>query len=131
MDILTVRHKMPPGGMMDSAQSSVTKVMAAKRTKRRLRSAEEKKRIVEETMAKGASVARVAQAHGVHISQIYDWRKEFRTRKQRAKRERSVNLLPVAVSGNDSAIEIELAKGRVRIVGVDTALLRAMLEMLQ
>ena len=66
MDILTVRHALPPGGTMDSAQSAVAKVIAAKRPKRRLRSAEEKKRIVEETMAKGASVARVAQAHGVH-----------------------------------------------------------------
>jgi transposase len=116
---------------MDSTQSAVAKVIAAKRPKRRLRSAEEKKRIVEETMAKGASVARVAQAHGVHISQIYDWRKEFRTRKQRAKREHGVNLLPVAVSGNDSAIEIELAKGKVRIARADTALLRSVLEMLQ
>ena len=38
---------------MDSAQSAVTKVIAAKRPKRRIRTAEEKKRIVEETMAKG------------------------------------------------------------------------------
>lgn len=116
---------------MDSTQSAVAKVMAARRPKRRLRSAEEKKRIVEETMAKGASVARVAEAHGVHISQIYDWRKEYRTRKQRAKRGRGANLLPVAVSGNDSALEIELTKGKVRIVGADAALLRSVLEVLQ
>lgn len=51
--------------------------------------------------------------------------------KQRAKKGRGTNLLPVAVLGHDSAIEIELAKGKVRIVGADTALLRAMLEMLQ
>jgi transposase-like protein len=63
--------------------------------KERLRSTEEKKRIVEETMAKGPVVARVAQAHGVHVRQIYDWRKEYRTEKQRAKRGRGVNLLPV------------------------------------
>jgi len=116
---------------MDGAQSAAAKVVAAKRPKRRLRTAEEKKRIVQETMVKGASVARVAQAHGVHVSQIYDWRKEYRTRKQRAKRGRGVNLLPVAIAGNDSAIEIELAKGKVRIVGADAALLRATLEMLQ
>jgi hypothetical protein len=47
-----MRHAMPPGGTMDSAQSAVAKVIAAKRPKRRLRTAEEKKRIVEETMAK-------------------------------------------------------------------------------
>src|SRR5882672_10390588 len=123
MDILTVRHAMPPGETMDSAQSAVTKVIAAKRPKRRLRTAEEKKRIVEETMAKGASVARVAQSHGVHVSQIYDWRKEYRTEKQRAKRGHGANLLPVAISGHDSAIEIELAKGKVRIEGADAALL--------
>jgi transposase len=117
--------------MMDSAQSAVAKEKAAKRPKRRFRSAEEKKRIVEETMAPGASVTRVAQAHGVHVSQIYDWRKEYRTRKQRAKRGRGVNLLPVAVLENDSAIEIELAKGKVRIGGANAALLRATLEMLQ
>src|SRR5450432_2091310 len=122
---------MPPGGTMDSAQSAVAKAIAAKRPKRRLRSAEEKKRIVEEAMAKGASVARVAQAHGVHVSQIYDWRKEYRTEKLRAKRGRGVNLLQVAVSGNDGAIEIELAKGKVRIAGADAALLRSVLEILQ
>jgi transposase len=116
---------------MDSAQSAVAKVVAAKRPKRRLRSAEEKKRIVQETMVKGASVARVAQDHGVHVSQIYDWRKEYGTRKQRAKRGRGVNLLPVAIAGNDGVIEIELAKGKVRIVGADAALLRATLELLR
>jgi transposase len=116
---------------MDGAQSAVAKVIATKRAKRRLRSAEEKKRIVEETMAKGASVARVAQAHGVHISQIYDWRKEYRTEKQNAKRGRTAKLLPVSVSGNDSAIEIGLAKGKVRIAGADAVLLRSVLEMLR
>lgn len=116
---------------MDSTQSTVARVIAAKRPKRRLRTAEEKKRIVEETMAKGASVARVAQTHGVHVSQVYDWRKEYRTEKQPAKRGRGVNLLPVAVLGHDSAIEIELVKGKVRIAGADAALLRSVLEMLQ
>jgi transposase len=116
---------------MDSSQSAVAKVIAVKQAKRRLRTVEEKKRIVQESMAPGASVTRVAQAHGVHVSQIYDWRKEYRTRKQRANRGCDVNLLPVAIAGNDSAIEIQLAKGKVRIVGVDAALLRATLEMLQ
>ncbi len=35
MEILTVRHEMPSGGMMDSARSAVAKVIAAKRRKRR------------------------------------------------------------------------------------------------
>lgn len=116
---------------MDSGQSAVAKTIADKKPGRQRRSAEEKKRIVQESMAAGASVTRVAQAHGVHVSQIYDWRKEYGTGKKRAKRGRGVNLLPVAVAGNDSIIEIELAKGKVRIAGADAALLRATLEMLQ
>ena len=116
---------------MDSAQSTVAKTIADKKPGRQWRSAEEKKRIVQESMVAGDSVMRVAQAHGVHVSQIYDWRKEYGTGKKRAKRRGGVNLLPVVVSGNDSAMEIELAKGKVRIAGADVVLLRATLEMLQ
>jgi len=64
------------------------KAIAVKRPKRQRRNDEEKKRIVQEPMAAGASLTRVAQAHGVHVSQIYDWRKEYRTGKQQAKRGR-------------------------------------------
>ncbi len=46
MDILAVRHQDASEGMMDSAQSAVAKVIAAKQPKRSLRSKEEKKRIV-------------------------------------------------------------------------------------
>jgi transposase-like protein len=52
---------------------------------------DEKKRIVQESMAAGASVARVPQAHGVHVSQIHAWRKT-----SAPKRGRCVNLLPGA-----------------------------------
>jgi transposase-like protein len=45
-------------------------------------------------MAAGASVTRVAQAQGVHVTQIHDWRKEYRTGNKRAKSGRGVNLLP-------------------------------------
>ena len=39
--------------------------------KRQLRTVEEKRRIVEETLAEGASVARVARAHGVNANQVF------------------------------------------------------------
>jgi transposase len=42
---------------------------------RRLRTIEEKRQIVEETLKPGASVAMVAQAHGVNANLVFGWRK--------------------------------------------------------
>jgi hypothetical protein len=45
---------------------------------RRRRSVEEKRRIVEETLEAGASVARVARRHAVNANQVFYWRKKYR-----------------------------------------------------
>jgi transposase-like protein len=47
------------------------------RTKRRYRSVEERRRIVEETLVPGTSVAIVARAHGVNANQVFGWRKLY------------------------------------------------------
>lgn len=44
---------------------------------RRRRSKQERRRIVEETLAPGASVARVARAHGVNANQVFHWRRLY------------------------------------------------------
>ncbi len=44
---------------------------------RRLRSIEQKRQIVEETLRPGASVATVAQAHGVNANLVFGWRKLY------------------------------------------------------
>jgi transposase len=44
---------------------------------RRLRRIEEKRQIVEETLQPGASVAMVAQAHGVNANLVFGWRKLY------------------------------------------------------
>jgi transposase len=44
---------------------------------RRRRSATERRLIVEETLQAGASVARVAQKHGINASQIFQWRRLY------------------------------------------------------
>ncbi len=44
------------------------------RAKRRRRSKLERRRIVEETLLPGASVARIARAHGVNANQVFQWR---------------------------------------------------------
>jgi transposase-like protein len=43
--------------------------------KRRYRTVEERRRIVEETLAAGVSVAVVARRHGVNANQLFQWRK--------------------------------------------------------
>jgi hypothetical protein len=45
-----------------------------KREARRRRSVEEKRRIVQETLETGASVARVARRHAVDSNQVFYWR---------------------------------------------------------
>ena len=38
----------------------------------------EKRRIVEETLEAGASVARVARRHAINANQVFYWRKKYR-----------------------------------------------------
>ena len=117
------------------------------RNKRRYRSAEERRRIVEETLVPGTSVAIVARAHGVNANQVFAWRKLYHagglgSADAAAIGESStscVRLLPVTVSaevgpgqeqtamavnpgrngGREPAgvIELTLAKAQLRITG--------------
>src|SRR5216684_2105888 len=65
-------------------------------TKRRRRTVEEKRRIVEETLEAGASVARVARRHAVNANQVFYWRKKYR--EGRLGKSQSSKLLPVTLS---------------------------------
>ena len=47
------------------------------RTKRRYRTTDERRRIVEETLKPGTSVAIVARTHGVNANQVFAWRKLY------------------------------------------------------
>src|SRR5271155_6208323 len=67
-----------------------------KREARRRRSVEEKRRIVEETLEAGASVARVARRHAVNANQVFYWRKKYR--EGRLGKGQSSKLLPVTLS---------------------------------
>ena len=106
---------------------------------RRRRSAEERRRIVEETLEAGSSVARVARKYGINANQVFMWRRLYRSGLLG-------KLLPVTVSDSESdhsqsgagsapagAIHIELPKGaRVSLEGsVDPAVVRAVLESLR
>src|SRR6266699_2657348 len=57
--------------------NSAAPVLSATGIKRHYRSAEEKRRIVEETLLPGVSVAVVARAHSVNANLVFHWRKLY------------------------------------------------------
>ena len=114
--------------------------------RRKRRTAEEKRRMVQETFEPGASVARVAQRHAINANQLFQWRKLYR--EGLLGENSSLRLLPVSVSevavsqaaGSSSelppsvssgTIHVELPKGHLRITGrPDAGSLRVLLEYL-
>jgi transposase len=138
---------------MDTTRRSVSETgiiqkVALATVKRQQRTVEEKRRIVEETLAEGASVARVAREHGVNANQVFGWRRLYRA--GRLGGGGGVKLLPVSVSESSpppivsprsehpivmpvpGTIHIELRHAQVRIEGgADPALLRVLLECLR
>jgi transposase len=62
---------------MDTSEQAILD-KTPKREARRRRSVEEKRRIVEETLEAGASVARVVRRHAVNANQVFYWRKKYR-----------------------------------------------------
>ncbi len=126
------------------------------RTKRQYRTAAERRRIVEETLVPGVSVATVARVHGVNANQVFGWRKLYQSGllgPLANSAASSLRLLPVTVSSElepaappiplttnekevddvqPGAIELTFSKARIRITGqVDTAVLRVILESLR
>jgi transposase len=68
-------------------------------TRRRHRTVEEKRRIVQESLKPGASVAVVARRFDVNANQIFTWRRQLRRGALTGKRAAvgEIRLLPVAV----------------------------------
>jgi transposase len=115
---------------------------------RQRRSIAEKRRIVEETLVEGASVARVARAQGINANQVFGWRRLYLAGRL-GERKPAMKLLPVRVSESVPAplpvrgcadlpkpqtgtIHIELRQAKVRIEGsADAALVRVLLECLR
>jgi len=65
---------------MDASNSAVIDAVSSRKAlptnKRQYRSPELKRQIVEETLEPGASVRRVARAHGVNANQVFAWRRQ-------------------------------------------------------
>jgi transposase len=78
----------------------VTTDSRGRRTSPRTRhTIEEKLRVVEETRAKGASVAVVARRHNLNANQVFAWRRQYRSGLLNAQAVKSdAKMLPVKVS---------------------------------
>jgi transposase len=116
---------------------------------RQRRSIAEKRRIVEETLTAGASVARVARTRGINANQVFGWRRLY-VAGRLGERKPAMKLLPVRVSeslpaplgverrsadlpkAQPGTIDIELRQAKVRIEGnADPTLVRVLLECLR
>ena len=136
-----------------SSSAQVTIEPASRETpaapKRRQYSIAEKRRMVEESFQPGASVARVARAHGVNANQVFSWRKLYQRGRLggNTRATQPAALLPVTISDAPTApvpataatltsvspgtIQVQLPKGRLRIEGVvDPDCLRVVLNCL-
>src|SRR5215510_13650566 len=69
---------------------------------RQRRSVAEKRRMVEETLIPGASVARVARLHGVNANQLFGWRRLYLSGRL-GERKPGIQLLRVRVSESKPA----------------------------
>ncbi len=74
---------------------------------RRRRSAGERRRVVEETLVSGASVAKVALRHGVNANQVFQWRRLYRDDKLGAPPETAMKLLSVSVAEDEELLKSE------------------------
>jgi transposase len=113
--------------------------------KRQYRGLAEKRRIVEETLAEGASVALIARAHGVNANLVFNWRRLYQA--GRLGRGGQAKLLPVQITPERSltatssgslltcspaTIHVQLQHAQVRIEGsADAMWLRVLMECLQ
>ncbi len=122
---------------------------ASERPRRRRYDEAFKRALVEQTLAPGASVARIAREHGINANQLFTWRRQFApAQRDTAVADRQVqapaSLVPVTVvadeaAGNapapatgDGQIEIRLAGATLRIQGaVDATTLQVVLSSLR
>ena len=104
---------------MDTSTVEVTKNTSARGGKRRMRTLEEKRRIVEEVLRGQESVAVVARRHEVNANLVFSWKRQY----EKGLLERSgAALVPVKVRKQsvitrasrtaDECVEIDLGAGK-------------------
>lgn len=117
--------------------------------RRRLWTADEKRRIVEQTLSSGSSVAMIARQYGVNANQVFYWRKLYRAGQLCANEQsEGVRFLPVSMAEDEpsSAAPVESVSSdghvtiNIEIPGcalvsvegaVDASIVRAVMESLR
>lgn len=94
--------------MNDYKEELGTKASLSRRGKYRRHSEEEKRRIVAETYAPGASVAVVARRNEVNANQVFNWRRQHRKESLVFPAPGSATLMPVGVIAPPAEIAPEL-----------------------
>lgn len=99
----------------------------ALKRKRRSWTMDEKRRIVDESFADGASIAEVARRHDLNTNQLFTWRRQFGV--ELVAPQEFASILPVAITpdataeysapGSTGQMEIVLADGDRIIVWAD------------
>ena len=129
-------------GSNSAVMDAVSSHTALPTAKRQYRSPELKRQIVEETLVPGASVARVARAHGVNANQVFAWRRQYQRGLLKSRNRAMPGLLAVRVAEAGAqasdvpigrtpsrTIQVEFPKGQLRLTGsVDTEALRLVLR---
>ncbi len=134
---------------MDTSNPAVVDAVPSRKAlppvKRQHRSPELKLQIVQESLAPGASVARVARAHGVNANQVFAWRRRYQQGLLTPANRGRPGLLAVRIAEAGARpreaqsqraltgmIQVELPKGKLRLTGcVDGEALRVVLEALR
>jgi len=132
---------------LDPAAESPSPIGSTSKPTPKRRSVAERRRMVEASLAAGATVPKVAARYGIHPTHLYWLRKQYREGRLEASAPGTAKLLPVQVvkggragTGSPAAIpakaagciELELAGGQMRVSGaVDAQVLRLVLECLR
>lgn len=126
---------------MTGTRSTEQLTLDEPKLKRRFRSKQERRQIVEETLQPGTSVAIVARKHDVNANQVFLWRKLYQNGMLDVK-PALTHLMPVRIAHviddpaadrlaatHSGTIHLELGRTRVRLEGaVDSGNLRLILE---
>lgn len=112
--------------------------LVVKQEKRQRLSLAEKRRIVEQVLEPGASVAAIARQHGINDNLIFNWRKLYLAGRMGEVSLKTEQLLPVKIAdphsvaaGSSGSISIRFGRTRIRVEGkADVNALALVLERL-
>jgi transposase len=86
--------------------------------KRRSRTRDEKRRIVDESLEEGASIAKVARRHDVNANQLFTWRRQFDA--ESAAPKDVAPILPVTIAPDTTTEDSDpVSSGQMEIVLAD------------